>query len=181
MVRRRKINLRSQDVFQFPIAMKLGPIVRRDGFDPVAVSPQQFNRPVQRQFARWRVGSVDAETNLVFVPPPSPPHALPRPWIMSISQSPIRPRLATTAGLCPMSFLPASRPRLSPQPYRFRRRFLARAGFATGFHAPFIRQINGKSSRGSSGLPSCLLRPTICSGLNLWRIRVAMGTNSAGP
>src|ERR1019366_2458932 len=46
-------------------------------------------------------------------------HALPRPCIVSISQSPIRPRLATTAGLCPISFFPASRPRLSLPPIPF--------------------------------------------------------------
>jgi hypothetical protein len=43
VVGRRKINLRAQDVFQFPVIMKPGPVVRRDGLDPVAVSPQQGN------------------------------------------------------------------------------------------------------------------------------------------
>ena len=32
MVRRRKIDFRVQDVFQFPVVMKLGAIVSRDGF-----------------------------------------------------------------------------------------------------------------------------------------------------
>src|ERR1039458_1447650 len=36
--------------FVFPVIMKLGAIVRRDGFYPVAFGPQQFNRPIQRQF-----------------------------------------------------------------------------------------------------------------------------------
>jgi hypothetical protein len=50
MVRRRKINLRVQDAFQFQVVMKLGPIVRRDGVYPLAFRPQQFNCPRQRQF-----------------------------------------------------------------------------------------------------------------------------------
>jgi len=50
MVWRRKIYLRVQDAFQFPVIIKLGAIVRRDGLDPLAFRPQQLNRPLQRLF-----------------------------------------------------------------------------------------------------------------------------------
>ena len=72
--------------------------------------------------ARW---ICPIRTNPVFRSTTVTRHALPRPCIVSISQSPIRPRLSTTAGLCPISLFPASRPRLSYRPYRFRRRFRA--------------------------------------------------------
>src|ERR1022692_3104493 len=49
MVRRRKINLRVQDAFQFPVVMKLRAIVGRDGFHPLALRPKEFDGPRQRQ------------------------------------------------------------------------------------------------------------------------------------
>jgi hypothetical protein len=49
-VRRRKIDPRVQDAFQFPVIMKFGPVVRRDGFDSLAFLPQQFDRPIQGLF-----------------------------------------------------------------------------------------------------------------------------------
>ena len=52
MVRRRKIHLRVQNVFQFPVVMKFRPIVLRDRLDPVTFRPQQFDRPVERLFLR---------------------------------------------------------------------------------------------------------------------------------
>ena len=39
MVRRRKVDLCAQDVFQFLVVMKLGPIVRSDGLSPAGVRP----------------------------------------------------------------------------------------------------------------------------------------------
>src|ERR1041385_2654516 len=50
MVRGSKINPRVQDAFQFPIVMKLRPVVRGDRFYPVAFSPKQFNGSLQCQF-----------------------------------------------------------------------------------------------------------------------------------
>ena len=49
-VRRRKINPRAQDAFQFRVVVKLRAVISGDGFYSLPFFPKQLNGPFQRQF-----------------------------------------------------------------------------------------------------------------------------------
>ena len=172
----------SKCVFQFPVVMKLRPIVRRDGLDPLAFIPQQFDRPVQRQFLGGPLDRSDPyqpgfpfhhrhHTRLapamhrvdLPIADPATAHHHRRPLFYKLFPGQPSPAVIAAIPFAPSLPGPAQ---VSPQ------------GPAT----PFIRPnpaVNGLVTH--HGLSLKLAPPDDLFGTKPLRINVSMGPNSAGP